>query len=221
MKVDLYNQNAEKVGVEEIPDKIFNLKINKDLLHQVIVAYQSNKKKVAAHTKTRGEVRGGGRKPWRQKGTGRARHGSIRSPLWRGGGIVFGPTNKLNFKKKINKKIKRKAILMALSSKAKDSEMLLIDDLKLDIAKTKKMISILNGLIGVLNPKIVKNKKRTKLSVLIIIPDKDEILFRASNNIPKVLITTAKNINALDILSYKYLILLKDSIDVIEKTFVK
>lgn len=221
MKVDLYNQNAEKVGVEEIPDKIFNLKINKDLLHQVIVAYQSNKKKVTAHTKTRGEVRGGGRKPWRQKGTGRARHGSIRSPLWRGGGIVFGPTNKLNFKKKINKKIKRKAILMALSSKAKDGEMLLIDDLKLDIAKTKKMISILNGLIGVLNPKIVKNKKRTKLSVLIIIPDKDEILFRASNNIPKVLITTAKNINALDILSYKYLILLKDSIDVIEKTFVK
>lgn len=221
MKVDLYNQNAEKFGVEEIPDKIFNLKINKDLLHQVIVAYQSNKKKVTAHTKTRGEVRGGGRKPWRQKGTGRARHGSIRSPLWRGGGIVFGPTNKLNFKKKINKKIKRKAILMALSLKAKDSEMLLIDDLKLDIAKTKKMISILNGLIGVLNPKIVKNKKRTKLSVLIIIPDKDEILFRASNNIPKVLITTAKNINALDILSYKYLILLKDSIDVIEKTFVK
>jgi len=222
MKIDLYNQNAERIGTEDIPDKIFNLKINKDLLHQVVVSQQLNKKHATFHTKTRGEVRGGGRKPWRQKGTGRARHGSIRSPIWKGGGVVFGPTSKINFKTKINKKMKTKAMFVALSSKVKDDEFILLDDLKLDSLKTKKLVDILNKLISIKDKAFLNNKKKEKRpSVLIVIPEQNENLKRASSNIPNTNLLVAKDLNVLDILSNRYLFLLRDAIKQIEKVFVK
>ena len=126
MKINLYNQKGEKVGKTDLPDEIFNVEINSDLLHQVIVSQMANKRQSSAHTKDRGDVSGGGKKPWRQKGTGRARHGSRRSPIWVGGGVTFGPKSEKNYKKTIPQKMKRKALFMALSSKVNDDELILL-----------------------------------------------------------------------------------------------
>jgi len=144
--VNLYNQEGKEIGKAELTSEIFDVKLNSNLVHQAVVAQTANKRQVLAHTKDRSEVRGGGKKPWRQKGTGRARHGSIRSPLWRGGGITFGPTNERNFSLKINKKAKRKALLMCLSDKAKNERIILVDNLELAEAKTKKFFQILLNL---------------------------------------------------------------------------
>jgi len=144
MNYPLYNQNADKVGSVSLPDKVFGLPMNEDLLQQVVISQMSNKRQNIAHTKERGDVRGGGKKPWKQKGTGRARHGSIRSPIWKGGGVTFGPRNDKNFKKKINKKMAHKALLVALSSKVKDKELIIIDGLNFDNWKTKEMAGVIN-----------------------------------------------------------------------------
>jgi len=147
-RVTIYNIKKEKIGTLVLPSELFNLKINSNLVHQALVTQMANSRKKIAQTKDRSEVRGGGIKPWQQKGTGRARHGSIRSPIWKGGGITFGPRTQRNFKKKINKKMKRKALLMALSSKLKDNELILINELKLKKPKTKEMAKILENFIG-------------------------------------------------------------------------
>ena len=209
MLVDIYNQDGKKIGQTRLPSEIFGLKVNPDLVHQVVVSQMANRRKVIAHTKGRGEVRGGGRKPWRQKGTGRARHGSIRSPLWRGGGVTFGPTKERVFKKKIPKKMKRKALFMVLSGKVKNNLLILLDKLKLEKAKTKLMSEILQKL---------PSKKE---SSLIVLPNLDKSIILAIRNIPNVSTIQAKDINALDLLSFKYLIMPEDSIKVIKETFLK
>jgi len=217
MKVNLYNQNAEIIGEAELPDDIFGLKINPDLVHQVLTAQMANSRQVIAHTKDRSEVRGGGRKPWRQKGTGRARHGSRRSPLWKGGGVTFGPTKERNFEKKINKKMKRKAIFMVLSSKAGDKELMLLDDLKLNTPKTKEAFSVIDRL----SEKLVgyKKTKKKRDSILLVAPERNEAILQAVNNLPFVEIIEARNLNVRDLLEKKYLVLLKESIPVIKRTF--
>ncbi len=217
MKTELYNQNAEVIGETELPDGIFGVKMNPDLVHQVLVAQMANSRQVIAHTKGRGEVRGGGKKPWRQKGTGRARHASIRSPIWKGGGVAFGPTKERNFEKKVNKKTKRKALFMALSSKVKDKELMLLDGLKLNAPKTKEALGLLNGLSGKMAG--YKNTKKKRDSVLFVMPEKDRIVLQAMNNLPFVETTDAKSLNVKDLLEKKYLILLKDAVPVIEATF--
>ncbi len=217
MKTELYNQNAEVIGEAELPDGIFGVKMNPDLVHQAIVAQMANSRQVIAHTKGRGEVRGGGKKPWRQKGTGRARHASIRSPIWKGGGVAFGPTKERNFEKKINKKTKRKALFMALSSKVTDKELMLLDSLKLSTPKTKDALSVINGLSGKMAG--YKNMKKKRDSILFVMPEKDKIILQAVNNLPFVETTDAKSLNVRDLLEKKYLILLKDAVPVIEKTY--
>ncbi len=217
MKTELYNQNAEVIGEAELPDGIFGVKMNPDLVHQAIVAQMANARQVIAHTKGRGEVRGGGRKPWRQKGTGRARHASIRSPIWKGGGVAFGPTKERNFEKKINKKTKRKALFMALSSKVTDKELMLLDSLKLNTPKTKEALSVINGLSGKMAG--YKNMKKKRDSILFVMPEKDKMILQAVNNLPFVETTDAKSLNVRDLLEKKYLILLKDAVPVIEKTY--
>ncbi len=217
MKTELYNQNAEIIGEAELPDGIFGVKMNPDLVHQAIVAQMANSRQVIAHTKGRGEVRGGGKKPWRQKGTGRARHASIRSPIWKGGGVAFGPTKERNFEKKINKKTKRKALFMALSSKVTDKELILLDGLKLNAPKTKEALGVLNGLSGKMAG--YKNTKKKRDSVLFVLPEKDKMILRAMNNLPFVEMMDAKSLNVKDLLEKKYLILLKDAVSVIEKTY--
>src|SRR3989339_1398686 len=127
IKINIYNQKAENVGQMEISNKVLNVEINEGLVHQAMVAQMANERQVLAHTKDRSEVSGGGKKPWRQKGTGRARSGSSRSPIWKGGGVTFGPTKDRNFKKDINRKMKQKALTMVLSGKVKDENFVVLE----------------------------------------------------------------------------------------------
>lgn len=214
MEINLYNQSAEKIGTVELPENIFNAPENNDLLHQVVTSEISNQRQVLAHAKGRSEVRGGGRKPWRQKGTGRARHGSIRSPIWKGGGVTFGPTKERNFKKKINKKMARKALFTALSSKDKDSQIAVIDELKIQQPKTKEMAVIFKNL-----SKLFSDGKIS--STLMVLSSKNDQILRASNNLKNLDVIEARNLNPLTVIAHKNLLLLKDSIDEIKKVFVK
>lgn len=209
MLINTYNQNGEKIGQTRLPKEIFDLKINPDLIHQVVVSQMANRRKILAHTKTRAEVRGGGRKPWRQKGTGRARHGSIRSPLWRGGGVTFGPTKEKVFNKRIPKKMRIKALLMVLSAKVKNNLLILLDKLTLERIKTKSMAEILANLhLG-------------KKSTLIVLPGIDKNIILSARNIPRVQTIQARDLNALDLLSFKYVLMSKEAIKVIKETFLK
>lgn len=208
MLVNTYNQQGEKLKKKtRLPKKIFGLDFNSDLVHQVVSAQRQNRRQASVQVKERAEVRGGGRKPWRQKGTGRARHGSIRSPIWRGGGVTFGPTKEREFKRKINKKMKRKALFMVLSSKVKDQELIVLDNLKLTRPKTKQVAAILNNL---------------SLDDTCLIAQADnKLLVRAARNLPQVKTMEARNLNALDLLRFKYLIIPKKAIKVIKETFTR
>ncbi len=184
------------------------MKLNPDLVHQVTVVQVANRRHNIAHTKNRAEVRGGGKKPWRQKGTGRARHGSIRSPLWKGGGVTFGPRNERIFAQKINKKMRRKALFMVLSAKVKDEELILLDELRLTQPKTKLMANVLKALpVG-------------KSSCIVALPNMDEKLIRASRNITNVQPVQVKDLNALDVLSRRYILMPKESVRVLQKIFM-
>jgi len=209
MKTIIYNQQGEKIEEIELPKEIFNVKMNSDLLHQVVVSQMANKRRIIANTKDRSEVSGGGRKPWRQKGTGRSRHGSRRSPIWKGGGVTFGPKKERNFKKDIPKKMQRKALMMALSTKVQNNFIFFLDKIVLENMKTKLMAEIIK--------RFLKNDK----SCLIVLPGVEKNIIKAANNIPKTKTIEARNLNCLDLLSYKHLIFLKESINVIKETFLK
>lgn len=214
MIVKTYDQNGKETEQTRLPSEIFDVKLNPDLVHQVVVSQMANRRRVIAHTKTRAEVRGGGRKPWRQKGTGRARHGSIRSPLWRGGGVTFGPRKERVFKKIIPKKMRRKALFMVLSGKVKNNSLILLDKFQIEKAKTKSMAKIIENL----KSKIENFKKG---SVLIVLPEIDKNLILAARNLLNIETIQAKDLNCLDLLSFKYLLMLKESIKVIKETFLK
>lgn len=211
MELKIYNQEGQETGKIKLPAEVFGLKWNPDLVHQVMTSMTANLRKGTAHAKTRAEVRGGGRKPWRQKGTGRARHGSIRSPLWRGGGATFGPTKERNYFKKINKKMKRKALLIALSQKAEDGEILVLDDLKLKNPKTKEAAIIVKTLSKVKGFEKMAGKKRNSLFLL---PAKNENVGRGFRNLPASGVIEARNLNLLDVLKHKYLVFIKSAITV-------
>ena len=217
MKLDVYNQTGEKTGTVNLPTAVFGLSWNPDLVHQVMIAMQANKRRVIAHAKTRAEVRGGGRKPWRQKGTGRARHGSIRSPIWRGGGVTFGPTKEKIYSQKINKKMKKKAMLVALSQKARDKEILILDGLKLTTAKTKEAAGILKSLSKIKGFEKLTTKKKN--GALILLKEKNENLKRVFRNLPGVMLDEARNLNVLSTLTYKYLVFPKDALKILESRF--
>lgn len=214
MKYQVYNQKGEDTGTILLPKEVFEVEINNDLVHQVIVSQAANRRRVIAHTKDRKEVSGGGRKPWRQKGTGRARHGSIRSPIWRGGGITFGPTKERVFKKKIPQKMKRKALFMVLSAKAKNKLLFVLDKLVIEKPKTKQAV----GLIKDLRANIKDFKTGT---ILITIPNNDKNIVLSIRNMVRIKVKQAKDLNALDLLSFKYLIMPKESVKVIKETFIK
>ena len=214
LSTDLYNQKGEKTGKVDLSEKVFGLELNKNLVQQVYVAQQANARVAIAHTKTRGEVRGGGAKPWKQKGTGRARHGSNRSPIWIGGGTTFGPRNDRNFSKKINKKQKQKALFMALTSKFEDKELAIIDSLSFGGIKTQEAVKF----IAAISTKVLDRKNGR---ILVILPENNEELQLSLRNIPRVKVAYANSLNVVDLLEYKYTVLLKDSIEVIDKTFTK
>ncbi len=209
MKVVVYNQEGKKVEEISLPKEIFDVKLNSDLLHQIVVSQMANKRQITAHTKDRSEVRGGGKKPWQQKGTGRARHGSIRSPLWRGGGITFGPRKERIFEKDIPKKMRRKALFMVLSEKAKGNLLVILDKIQIDKPKTKEIVKTLNKLPCKEN------------SCLIALQEYDKKVFLSARNISKTSIVEARNLNVIDLMSSKYLLMEKDTIKTLEKTFLK
>lgn len=212
MKTNLYNQNAENIGKVELSDSVFAVPMNRDLLYQVVTSQMANKRQNVAHTKDRGEVRGGGKKPWRQKGTGRARHGSIRSPIWKGGGVTFGPRNERDFTKKINKKMARKALFVVLSAKVKDKEINVIDSISLENWKTKEMAAIIKKISELF---LVKHG-----SMLLVTPSKlNDTVERVVKNLPKVDVMEAKNLNALDVAGRKNLLIMKEALNIIEKNF--
>lgn len=206
MKHDVFSKEGKKTGSVELSDTVFGLPWNSDLVHQVIVALEANKRTPVAHTKTRGEVRGGGKKPWRQKGTGRARHGSTRSPIWIGGGVTFGPRNDRDFSKKVNRKTRNKALAVALSQKLRDGEVLLVEKVEFQEPKTKYAKEILTSLAGVDGFEKLSTKRKN--AALIIAPEVDENTKKSFQNMGNVQVESAMNANVSDTLKYKYIILL-------------
>lgn len=192
-----------------LPKEIFEVPMNADLVHQVLISQTANKRQVSAHTKDRGEVRGGGRKPWRQKGTGRARVGSIRSPLWKGGGVTGGPRNEKVYEKAIPTKMRRKALFMVLSEKAKNNLVVVLDTLEMETAKTKAMAAMMEKL------------PLAKASRLVTTLNSDKKINLATRNIKKTGVLEARNLNVADLLNYKYLLISKEGIKNIQETFIK
>lgn len=213
MKVPVYNQNAEQVGEITLNDKVFGVTPSTHLMAESVRVQLSNSRKGLAHTKTRGEVRGGGKKPWKQKGTGRARAGSIRGPIWRHGGIALGPRSDRNWELKINKKAKAKALCMSLSDKATNGHLIVVDAIALEPVKTKAFVKVM----ATFSDKVKEFGKKQ----LMVLPKKDDSLVRASRNIQTVSTSLANTLNIADVLKADSIIVLKDSLPVIEKTYAK
>ena len=212
METSLYNLKNEKVGTISVPDIVFAAKWNSILVKQVLDAQMANARIPWAHTKDRGEVRGGGRKPWRQKGTGRARHGSTRSPIWVGGGKSHGPRNERDYSQKVNKKMKRLAVFSVLSKKMKDGEVKIFEDLTIKEPKTKLLVPILKNIIGM-------KKYAKRFDVALITNDNNINLSRASRNLTKAIVLKADSLNVYDIMNYKNVFIDKDSALNIDKYF--
>ncbi len=245
IKYDIYNSQGEEIETVDLNPAIFGVAVNQSLIHQSLVAQLSNSRQVLAHTKDRAAVRGGGRKPWRQKGTGRARHGSSRSPIWIGGGTTFGPTKERNYSKKINKKMKHQALFMALSDRVNNKDLVIIDKFVLQQPKTKEIVNLIKSLQKLLklSPNIKKNSSKSKqvkddvkegdkqlvkfnlknykLSILIVVDKESTLVIRAAKNIPGIKIVTANSLNILDILAHRNLLLSLSVLDSLEKNYLK
>jgi len=203
MKVPLRDITGKVIDETELRDEIFGIVPNEAVMHQASVRQLANARLASARTKTRGEVRGGGRKPWRQKGTGRARHGSIREPQWRGGGVVFGPQPGRNYRKAMPRKMRRLALRSALSVKARDGELILLDKLELPSPNTKQVFSALSGLTG-------------DSSALILLPEGDTNVEKSVGNLPHAKTLRAQYLNLVDILGHDYLVVPIAAVKVIE-----
>jgi len=219
VKSNIYNQKGEVKNEIKLSKDIFEIETNPDLVHQVAVAQMGNERQVLAHTKGRAEVRGGGKKPWKQKGTGRARAGSTRSPIWIGGGVTFGPTKDRNFSKKVNKKMKRKAMFMVLTEKLTSKNLLILE--KLDIAEYKT--KVIANIFTVLEEKVLpvkfieseegkKAEKKAKRSILFINAASDDKTRKSSANLAGVKNINLNNINILDLLKFRNVIITDEAI---------
>jgi large subunit ribosomal protein L4 len=202
-KVALYNQTGSQIGDVELSDAVFGIEPNESVLHQAVVMQQASLRQGTHSTKNRSAVRGGGRKPWRQKGTGRARQGTIRAPQWVGGGVVFGPTPR-SYSYSLNKKVRRLAIRSALSSKVKASEIVILDNLHLETPKTKDMVAILANL-------------QAGRKALIVTTDYNETVALSASNIPGVTFIEASGVNVLDVLKHDKLIMTKGAVEKVEE----
>lgn len=209
MKVKLYNLQGKETGEMNLSDSIFGVKVKPEVVHGVFVAQNNNQREPWADTKNRGEVRGGGKKPWAQKGTGRARHGSIRSPIWKGGGVTFGPLTIRNYKEKINKKTKRLALKMCLSDRAQNNALVVVEDFNFAEPKTKIFVNFLKALP-------VKAK-----SFLLLTPGKSDTVLRMTKNLKSVQTVRAEDVNVMDLLSKSVVLTSKAGVETIEKVFSK
>lgn len=205
MESTIYNTKGDKAGSFNLPLNIFGVSWNADLVKQVADSLLSSKRKPVAHTKGRGEVRGGGRKPWKQKGTGRARHGSTRSPIWVGGGVTGGPTKDKNFERKVSKKMRTKALYTLLSRKLKDGEVLFLDKVVFSEPKTREAVKTLKSLSGVKGFETLLSKRNN--SAVLALSAKNRETERAFSNLGNVEVVEARNLNPLSLLEYKYLVI--------------
>ena len=203
-KVGLFNKEGKQVGDIELNEAVFGAEVNESAVHQVVVAQLANKTQGTQSAKTRAEVRGGGIKPWRQKGTGRARQGSIRAPQWIKGGIVFAPKPR-DYRMSVPKSMRKVAMVSALSSKVADNELVVLDELKFDSIKTKQMVAVLNAL--------ELNK------TLVITAESDENVFKSARNIQGVCVMPVNNINVYDLLKYNKVVMTKDAVLKIEEVY--
>ena len=248
VKLNIYNQNGEAKSEVKLSKDIFDVEMNPDLVHQVAVAQMGNERQVLAHTKGRAEVRGGGKKPWKQKGTGRARAGSSRSPIWIGGGVTFGPTKDRNFSKKINKKMRRKAMFMVLTEKVTSKNLVILEKLEITEFKTKVFDTIFKNLENKVLPKkeIVKEakentsansaqekieedkkerkkkiSKKQKRSILFVNMATDDKTKKSSANLEGVKSINLNNINILDLLKFRNIIITDEAVGKIEDIYKK
>src|SRR3989344_31251 len=205
MEAKIYNQKGKESGKVKLPEAVFGLPWNNDLVHQVMVSMMSNSRSTIAHTKGRGEVSGGGKKPWKQKGTGRARHGSTRSPILVGGGITFGPVKEKDYSRKINKNMSIKALFTVLSQKMKDGEVLFVDNFGVKDAKTKEAKDILSNLAKVDGFETLVTKRKN--SAFIALDKSDDSIKRSFNNFGNLQMGELRNLNILNVLNHKYLII--------------
>jgi len=205
LEAKVYSQEGKEVNTFKLPENIFALPWRADLVHQVVVSLMSNKRTNLAHTKDRSEVSGGGKKPWQQKGLGRARHGSTRSPIWVHGGVAHGPRNDKNYARKVNKKMKAKALFTIISKKIRDNEVFFLDNLKSSAPKAKEGLAILTNLTKIKGAEQILSKKNN--SAYITVMKNDENLNKSFRNFGNIKIDEWRNINPLDVLNYRYLII--------------
>ncbi len=206
MKTDIFDIKGKKAGNVELPENVFDLPWNDALIHQVVISMQANARTNVAHTKTRGEVRGGGKKPWAQKGTGRARHGSTRSPIWKGGGVTHGPRNEKVYSREIPKKMRAKALFVALSRKMRDGELLFVDSFGFSAPKTADAKKVLIALASVKGFEKLLGTKKHNLA-LIATPVKSEAAEKSFRNIGSVTFEQVSNLNPVNVLKYKYIVI--------------
>lgn len=209
LKTKVYNQEGSVVGEQVLNEKIFGLEVKPEVVQQALVAQMANARVNIAKAKTRKDVNGGGHKPWNQKGTGRARQGSTRSPLWKGGGVVFGPTGESNFSKDINKKVKTKALFMCLSDKLQNDKVVLLDKFEMSEIKTKKVTEVLN--------KLPMAGKKT----LVVLAEKDEKVIKSVRNMAKAEVIKADSLNVKDLLAMDYVLMPVAALEVVDKTYLK
>lgn len=201
----IYDQKGKEAGTVALPSKVFSAKWRADLVHQVVEGMRSNKRSGTADTKDRGEVRGGGKKPWKQKGTGRARHGSSRSPIWVGGGVTHGPLAEKNYKRKISKSMRAQALFSVLSKKLKDEEILFVDSLTMAKINTKTGVEVIKALAKSAGWKTAATSKKPR--ILTALYGRNENAEKSYRNISSLEIVFLKNLNPLDVLNHQYLLI--------------
>jgi large subunit ribosomal protein L4 len=215
MDTKIFSQDGKESGKLTLPESVFGVAWNADLMHEVVVSMQGNARTGSANTKGRGEVRGGGKKPWKQKGTGRARHGSSRSPIWAGGGAAHGPTSEKDYSRKINKNVKAKALAITLSKKLADGEMIFVDSLAFTAPKAADAKNIKALALGSVQPTLATKRKN---AALVLIPKRDvnvELSFRNFGNFE---VANIKDVNPVDLLTYKFVVIAdpKASLEILE-----
>lgn len=204
LTAEVFNVKGEMKSTIELPSTVFGASWNADLVHEIVTSMQENARVGTAHTKNRGEVRGGGKKPWRQKGTGRARHGSTRSPIWAGGGVAHGPRTEKAYTKKMNKNARAKALACVLSQKYRDGEIVFIDALGFTEPKTKGAKALISAL-GSIEGKQALATKRTN-AALFLLPKRDVNAERSFQNFGNIMVSQAKDVNPVDLLTYRYVV---------------
>lgn len=208
MKIDLYQQSGAKKGTVDVKDEMFKAPVNEELMRLALIRQLANARQATAQTKKRGEVRGGGRKPWKQKGTGRARFGSSRNPIWRGGGVVFGPSNERNFTKQMPKKARRAALFSGLSQKAAENAVFALDKFEGKAPKTKDFAAMMA-------------KLPVERSLLVVMGEKDAILEKSANNLPNVKTILVDYLNLHDLLKYEKVMFMESALTRAQELFLK